>query len=365
MNNTSCSEKWRPLWRRKTACRWMHRSFSRERLVFVGLVLVLLAAMQGSLLLGKYPVSLDDYRQFTHLLISGQFDAARQQFATLYSVLFEIRLPRIIAAVVIGASLSVAGSTFQAMFVNPLVSPGILGVLAGSSFGAALGMVLQLPWLGVQLSAFVFGSLAVATAVLIAMLYRNSRSVIILILGGVISSSLFTALLSVLKYSADPYDTLPAIVYWLMGSLSFSDKDTILLLAGPMLLSVAILTLMAKYLNALSLGDEEAQSLGLNVRRIKAIAITLATLVSALCVVLAGVIGWIGLIIPHMARLLLGADNRKVLPASALIGALFLLVTDNLSRTLFVHEIPIGILTSLVGIPIFIIVLKNAREGFH
>ncbi|MDY0190009.1 MAG: iron ABC transporter permease [Desulfuromonas sp.] len=336
----------------------------KEQWVFFVLVMLLLAVMQMSLLLGKYPISADEYLAFAKLYVTGHGAEAAQRFSTLYSVLVEIRLPRIIAASIIGAALAVAGSTFQAMFVNPLVSPGLLGVLAGASFGAALGMVLRLPWFGIQLAAFVCGALAVALALLIAMIYKNSRSVIILILGGVISSSLFTALLSVLKYTADPYDTLPAIVYWLMGSLSFCDSATVGLLFGPMLAALIGLLLLAKQLNALSLGDEEARALGVNVRRIKVIAITLATLISALCVVMAGVIGWIGLIIPHIARMLFGADNRKVLPASALIGAIFLLVTDNLSRTLFINEVPIGILTSLVGIPIFVLVLKNAREGF-
>lgn len=336
----------------------------REQRVFFLLAVVLFLVMQVSLLLGKYPISADEYLAFAKLYVTGHGSEAAGRFATLYSVLMEIRLPRIFAASIIGASLSVAGSTYQAMFVNPLVSPGLLGVLAGASFGAALGMVLRLPWLGIQLVAFSGGALAVAVALLIAMIYQNSRSVIILILGGVVSSSLFTALLSILKYTADPYDTLPAIVYWLMGSLSLCDRTTVGLLFGPMLAALIGLLLLAKYLNALSLGEEEARSLGVNVQRVRLIAISLATLVSALCVVMAGVIGWIGLIIPHIARLLFGADNRKVLPASALIGAIFLLLTDNLSRTLFVHEVPIGILTSLVGIPIFVLVLKNAREGF-
>jgi len=343
------------------------RQIRRERMekwAFALLIVLLLVVVQLSLLLGKYPISADEYLAFAKLYVTGHGATAQNQFATLHSVLIEIRLPRIFAASIIGAALSVAGSTFQAMFINPLVSPGLLGVLAGASFGAALGMVLRLPWFGVQIVAFSCGALAVGLALLIASIYKNSRSMIILILGGVISSSLFTALLSILKYTADPYDTLPAIVYWLMGSLSFCDRSTDGVLFAPILAALIGLLMTAKYLNALSLGDEEARALGVNVQRVRLIAIFLATLVSALCVVMAGVIGWIGLIIPHIARLLFGADNRKVLPASALIGAIFLLLTDNLSRTLFVHEVPIGILTSLVGIPIFVLVLKNAREGF-
>lgn len=346
-----------------TAGKGFNRRNRRSWLICAGLLLTLLTTMQLSLLLGHYALSFDELCGFFWRLVTGQGAMEQQRDATIYSLLFDIRLPRILAAVLIGAALAVAGGTFQALFVNPLVSPGILGVLSGASFGAALGMVLHLSWLGVQLSAFVFGSLAVATAAAIALIYRHSRSSILLILGGMISSSLFTALLSVLKYTADPYDSLPAIVYWLMGSLSLCDRHSLMLLSLPMLVSIGVLCCLAKHLNAMSLGDEEAQALGIQVRRVRLVAISLATLSSALCVVLAGVVGWIGLIIPHMARFLLGADNRAVLPASALMGALFLLLADNLSRTLFPYEIPIGILTALVGIPVFIIVMKHAQEG--
>jgi len=186
---------------------------------------------------------------------------------------------------------------------------------------------------------------------------------IVLVLGGIISSSLFTSFLSVLKYTADPQNTLPTIVYWLMGNLALSSKESIYMLLMPMLISMIALVLLSKYLNALSLGDEEAKALGVNVVFLKITAIFFATLLSALSVVLAGVIGWIGLIIPHITRLIFGADNQIVLPMSAFIGAIFLVVVDNVSRLMMNYEIPIGILTSLIGIPIFIVVLKNAREG--
>ncbi len=337
---------------------------NKERVILTVLLILLILLIQLSMFVGKYPITLDEYVLFMQSFIFDDVVIDKDKLALLNSVILEIRLPRILAAIMIGASLAVAGSTYQAMFVNPLVSPGLLGVLAGASFGAALGMVLKFSWFGIQLSTFFFGFLAVIVALSISYLYINNRSMIILILGGVISSSLFSALLSILKYTADPYDTLPAIVYWLMGSLSFSSKDTIYMLLIPMAVGIAILLLFSKYLNALSLGDEEAKSLGVNVKMLKLIMIFSATFISALTVVLAGVIGWVGLIVPHIARLFLGADNRIMIPASALIGALFLLATDDLSRTLFTFEVPIGILTSLVGIPIFVIVLRNARKGF-
>jgi iron complex transport system permease protein len=186
-----------------------------------------------------------------------------------------------------------------------------------------------------------------------------------LVLGGVISGSLFTALLSVVKYVADPYSTLPAIVYWLMGSLSMAEIDDVLLAAIPMGLSVLGLMVMGKYFDLLSLGDEEAKALGIDVRRLRMIAITLATLASSLCVVMAGIIGWVGLIIPHIVRMAVGPSHTLLLPLSALTGAAFMLVADSVSRLALSVEIPIGILTSLIGIPIFIIVLKNARAAWN
>jgi len=335
----------------------------KQKKVFVALVLVLIACIHVSLFLGKFTIHFDEYTAFIMTLLGHHNILPADTFHNISNVIFEIRLPRIIAATVIGAALAMAGSTFQAMFLNPLVSPGILGVLAGASFGAALGMVLETSWFGIQFLAFLGGFGAVILAIGIAFLYRGTKNMIVLVLGGIISSSLFTSFLSVLKYTADPQNTLPTIVYWLMGNLALSSKESIYMLLVPMLLSMISLVFISKYLNALSLGDEEAKALGVNVVLLKIVAIFFATLLSALSVVLAGVIGWIGLIIPHITRLIFGADNQIVLPMSALIGAIFLVVVDNVSRLVMNYEIPIGILTSLIGIPIFIVVLKNAREG--
>jgi iron complex transport system permease protein len=168
----------------------------------------------------------------------------------------------------------------------------------------------------------------------------------------------------VVKYTADPYDQLPSIVYWLMGSFALVERSTLLGIAGPMLLGIGTLMLLSKYLNVLSMGDDEARALGVNVRYIRVAAIAAATLISSLTVVTAGVIGWVGLVIPHIARMMVGPDNRILIPVSALIGGIYLLGVDTLSRTLFDSEIPIGILTSLVGIPAFVIILKNAKKGW-
>ncbi len=328
------------------------------------LIVILILMINISLFLGQYQISFNEYLMFLKKLIGLNSLIDNEKYETLKSIIFDIRLPRIISAILIGASLAVAGASFQAMFVNPLVSPGILGVLSGASFGAALGMILGLNWFLINLSTFIFGILAVFFAISISFIYSSSRNMIILVLGGIISSSLFSALLSIIKYGADTNDVLPAITYWLMGSLSFSTSSIVWNLTIPMLGGILILIFFSKYLNALSLGDEEAKALGINTKLIKLIIIIVATLISALSVILAGIIGWIGLIIPHITRLLFGADNKVILPMSALIGAIFLLLVDNTSKLIFSFEIPIGIVTAIIGIPIFIFVLKNAKKGF-
>lgn len=333
--------------------------------IFIGSVLLIITATL-LLLWGQYPIDLDTFESYlSYKLFNAQTTLDQDTITLLDNIILEIRLPRILLAILIGASLATSGAVFQAMFVNPLVSPGILGVLAGASFGAALGMLLSEQWFMIQLLAFIFGFVAVAFSVLIGSMVHNSRSSIMLVLGGVISGSLFTALLSVIKYVADPYSTLPAIVYWLMGSLSMAELHGVLLVAIPMLISIFAMVFMGKYFDILSLGDEEAKALGVNVKLIKTIAIILATLASSLAVVMAGIIGWVGLIIPHIVRMAIGPSHALLLPLSAIVGALFLLLADSVSRLAMSVEIPIGILTSLIGIPIFIIVLKNARAAWN
>ena len=332
---------------------------SKKAFAFLALLLALCVA--GSLLLGKYGFSAEDYARYVTALLRGE---SLKDFEVMHTLLLEIRLPRILACVLIGASLAISGAAYQAMFVNPLVSPSILGVLSGAGFGAAVGMFFKLNEYLIQLSTFGFGFLAVAVALGVSALYSRSGSVIVLVLGGVISGSLFTSLLSVLKYAADPNDALPAITYFLMGSLGFASRGFIQISILPMCAGILLLALSGKYLNALSLGEEEAKSLGVNTTRVKIFIILVATFVSTLSVTIAGIIGWIGLIVPHIARFIFGADNRAVLASSAMIGAIFLLFCDSFSRLIFTFEIPIGIVTSLFGIPMFIIVLRRAKRSF-
>lgn len=324
------------------------------------LFLILIILSLFSLTLGQYDLSIKQIVQF--LLYKLGFENIPNS-QLIQNIIVEIRFPRIIGAILIGASLAISGVAFQSMFRNPLVSPGILGVLSGASFGAALGMIFFKDFLFIQASSFIFGILAVFIALFISM-FNKQNQVILLILGGVVSSAFFSSLLSITKYMADPYDQLPAIVYWLMGSLALIDKHTIYIVTIPILLGIFLMIFLSKYLNILSLGDEEARSLGINVKLIRFVIILIATFISAFTVVLAGMIGWVGLVIPHIARLLFGSNNMIIVPISALLGGIYLLIIDNISRTLFSVEIPIGILTSLIGIPFFAYALKNVKKGW-
>ncbi|HVN98126.1 MAG TPA: iron ABC transporter permease [Syntrophorhabdaceae bacterium] len=331
---------------------------------FPFLALLLIGVAGFSLTLGKYPLAAGDISRFLFFKISGVGNIERERLLLLENLLIDIRLPRILAAILVGASLSVSGAAFQAMFVNPLVSPSLLGVLAGASFGAAVGMVFSKSWVAVQCLTFVFGFMAVLVSVGIAKMHKGN-TVLLLVLGGVISGALFTSLLSIIKYIADPYNQLPAITQWLMGGLSLVDRKTLLAAGIPQVASIILITLFSGYLNALSMGDEEARALGIPVEWVRMLLIFFATLMSALTVVLAGMIGWVGLIIPHITRMLVGPNNKVLVPASALIGALYLVVVDDVSRMLFNVEIPIGITTSLIGIPFFAMILRKAKKGWN
>ncbi len=311
---------------------------------------------------GRYPLTLlDIWNYLQHVLLNTSMpeDVAEK----IKVVLVDIRLPRILAAIVVGAALSVSGATFQGMFMNPLVSPGILGVLAGASFGAALGMLFSSQWAIVQASAFLSGLAAVALALLLSHFYKGDR-LLLLILSGVISGALFTALLSIIKYLADPYDQLPAIIFWLMGGFSMINMTSIMYLAPAIVLGIVLILAFSNHLNILTMGEEEARALGLRVKSIRLTFIIAATLISSMTVAIGGIIGWVGLVIPHMGRMIIGPDNRLLLPFSALLGALFLLVVDNVSRQLFTVEVPLGILTALLGIPVFAWVLRVAQKGW-
>jgi iron complex transport system permease protein len=280
---------------------------------------------------------------------------------THINVVWDIRLPRAILGAAVGCSLAVSGTAFQGMFRNPLVSSGILGVSSGAGFGASLAIILfRNQPVYIYVFAFAFGILAVFLSYIIGHTY-NTTPTVMLVLGGVIVSSIFSSLVSLLKYIADPYEQLPSIVFWLMGSLASARYRDIWISAIPMAIGVVGLTAMRWHLNTLSMGDKEAQALGVNIRFAKSLAILFATLSTAGAVCVSGIIGWVGLVIPHIGRMLVGNNNTVLIPVSMCIGAAFLVLVDNLARTLTGSEIPLGILTSLIGAPFFIYLLKRTK----
>jgi len=325
------------------------------------LALLLAGAMLLSLALGRYPLPPLEVADF-FLARLGLSELAPERQALLHNLIIDIRLPRVLAAVLVGAALAISGAAFQAVFRNPLVSPGLLGVLAGAASGAALGLVFSGNWWVMQLAAFAMGVLAVAIGVGIGALFGGSM--VMLVLGGIISGALFTAILSLVKYVADPYNQLPAIVYWLMGSLASAELKDVARLAPAMLVGIVVLGGMGRALDALAMGDEEAQTLGIPVKTVRYAVIGAATMISALTVSLAGMIGWVGLLVPHVARLLSGPGNTRLLPASACLGGIFLLLADGIARNLGSTEVPIGIVTELLGIPAFLLVLHRAKRGW-
>ena len=280
------------------------------------------------------------------------------------NVVFQIRLPRVAAAALIGAALAAAGVSYQGMFRNPMVSPDILGASTGAGFGAALAILLGAGYFGISMSAFVFGLLAVAAAYAVSCMSRTNQT-IALILSGMMVSSLFSAGTSYLKLVADTQQQLPAITYWLMGSLSSIKPRDVLFLVIPVTLGLVPLLILSWRMNLLTLGEEEARSMGVNTRLLRFTVILCATLLTASSVAVSGMIGWVGLVIPHFCRMLFGYDYRRLIPAAALFGASFLIIVDDIARLATAGEIPLGILTAFVGAPIFLylILTGGARRG--
>lgn len=337
---------------------------SNKYMILLSFFMLLIAAVIISLFSGKYAVSLNDGFIWLKAFFSG--NVYDDKISNISTILFQIRLPRILGAVIIGAALGVSGAMLQSVFANPLVSPGIMGVLSGASFGAAFGIITFSSWVLVQISTLVFGIAALMLALFIAFIYKSTSS-IMLILGGMISGAFFNSMLSIVKLAADPNnDELASIVFWLMGSLALIDNGSILVKAGiPLVILLIISLFFGKILNILAMSDDEAKSLGLNTGYYKIIVLLISSFLASLTVVMAGNIGWVGLIIPHIARMIIGPDNRYLLILSALLGGIFLLICDSVVRNLFQYEVPLGIITSLIGLIVFVIVLKNNGKGWR
>lgn len=332
------------------------------RRILVGLGLMLLVLVVISFGIGRYPVPPDTVLA---VLAAQIFPITPHWTPETEAVVLGIRLPRILAALLVGAALSISGASYQGLFRNPMVSPGILGVSAGASFGAALAILLGYGMLGIQCLAFIWGLVAVGATWLIGnTLGKRSDPILVMVLAGIIMGTLFTAFVSLVKFVADPYNTLPTITFWLMGSLASVDMPDLGIATVPILVGMGILMAMGWTLNVLCFGDEEAKALGLETGRLRFAIILCATLVTAAAVAIAGIIGLVGLIVPHLARMVVGPDHRILLPVSTLMGAGFLVCVDNLARALFEVEVPLGIVTSIMGAPFFLYLMGRSRKGW-
>lgn len=311
---------------------------------------------------GRFPVSFGELVDVLGRHLFGWDVAVDERVET---IVLQVRLPRVAAAAAIGCALSAAGAVYQTLFRNPLVSPDILGVSAGAGLGAVLGIFLSLPVIAIQLLAFGFGVGTVLLVYMIAAAVRAHEPVLVLVLVGLVFGTLAGSLIALLKVLADPYDQLPAITFWLLGSLAAIAPSDILT-SMPLVLGALLPLLLLRWrINVMALGDEEARTLGVDVGKLRAVCIAAATLMTAAAVSISGVIGWIGLLVPHIARMIVGPNFPALLPMSALLGGAFLLAVDTLARTAMATEIPLGIITSVLGAPVFLVLLARGRWGWR
>jgi len=326
--------------------------------LIVSLSIVLFIVCILSLSIGVYNVP---FIQTVRILFSDIFGLEQTWTNTMYAVIINVRLPRVIAAVLIGFALAIAGASYQGVFKNPLVSPDILGVSSGATVGAAISILLGLGFYFIMSFAFLGGIVAVALCVLIPTL-TGKKSTLALVLSGIIVGGFLSSVLGLIIYLADPYTQLPSIVFWQMGSLSRTNYPSLAVAAPLIVLCGIFLLLMRWRINALSLSDREAQSLGVNLVKERSLVIILSTILTAISVSISGTIGWIGLTMPHFARLIVGDDNAKVLPLAGIISAIFLVLVDLFARNLTGAEIPLGIITGFLGAPLFAILLIRQRK---
>jgi len=332
---------------------------SRRAALFMALLGAALAALfLFSFVLGRYDMS---PLQVLRILLSRVIPLEETWTKSMQAVVLGVRLPRIALACMVGCCLSLAGAAYQSVFQNPMAAPDILGASSGACFGAALAILLGFSRGGVTLTAFAASMLTIALVYLVSAKTKGGRTVSIL-LSGVMISSFFSAGTSYIKLVADPADQLPEITYWMMGSLSGARGKDVAFALIPMALGALVLLLLRWRINLLTLGDEEASSLGVNTGRLRMVVVLCATFLTAASVSVSGMIGWVGLVIPHLSRKLVGNDCRHLLPTSMLMGALFLLLVDNVSRNLLATEIPIGILTAFVGAPFFIYLMTRKES---
>lgn len=309
----------------------------------------------GCICVGRMEIPISDVFKTIGAIFTGQETDVQN-----YSIIVNLRLPRILMAIIVGAGLTCAGNTFQSLFSNPLATPDILGVTSGTCVGAILAIFLSCGILGTQLIALAFGLVSVLFTIKIAGRNKNG-SMIYLVLAGVIASSLFNAIGSLLKYTADPQDKLPEITYWLMGSFTSATYQKLLIGSPLIIVGIVIIYLLRWRLNILALSEDEAKASGIDLKKTRMIFILASTLITASAVSMCGQIGWIGLLIPHCARMLVGSNNRYVVPLSISLGASFMILIDTLSRSLTVIELPLSVLTAIIGAPVFILLLNRSK----
>lgn len=332
----------------------------------LGIAVVVIAAF--SFCLGRYAVSIEQVgAALANAIVQlpSILGGARPDLSAADSVVVNVRLPRILAALLVGAALAIAGASYQGVFRNPMVSSDILGASAGAGFGASMAILAGASGVVVQIAAFGCGLLAVGITYSIGnAVGKGDSSTLSLVLAGIVVQALFQAFIGCAKYLADPYSQLPEITYWLMGSLANVSLEDIGLILLPLIVGTVVLLALRWRVNVLSFGDEEAASLGVDTRKLRFVIIVCATLVTGSAVSVAGQVGWIGLVVPHLARMIVGPNYRHLMPASLVIGAGFLLIVDDVARNIMSAEIPLGILTALIGAPVFVFLLLKGKRGW-
>ena len=334
----------------------------RKREYYMILIPFMVIVFCVSLCIGRYQIIPGDIFN----ILKARFQNTAFENEGAFTVFWTSRFPRVCAGALTGCALSMAGAAYQGIFRNPMVSPDLLGASAGAGFGAALGFLFGMSTGTVTMLAFIFGLLAVAGTILVSRIVSgkvdNSR--ILLVLCGIVTGSLFQAFISIVKVAADPYDTLPSITFWLMGGLNYVTASQVKFLVLPILAGGIPLLLVRWKINLMSFGEDEAKTMGISIEKFQLLIIGCATLMTAGAVSVGGMIGWVGLIVPHFARMMVGADYRRLLPCAAILGTIFTLLVDDLSRSLTAQEIPIGILTAILGAPVFLMLLAKGKRGF-
>src|SRR5712671_3940616 len=336
----------------------MHRSAAPGLLIALAVLAIGIAI---ALTVGRYPVAVSDLFDVLWSRLAGRTSTAAP---AVENVVLLVRGPRVLAAVLVGAALAVAGSAFQGLFRNPLVSPDILGASSGAALGAVIGIFFSLGVLGIESLAFVGGLIAVAAVYVIGSLLQSRDPILVLVLTGVVIGALLGAGVGLVKYLADPYNQLPAMTFWLLGSLAATTVADLLPLIGPVAVGTIVLIALRWRLNVMSLPEDEARALGVATGPLRIAIVTAATLVTSASVATSGIIGWVGLVVPHLARALVGPEFPKLLPTAALLGGGYLLFIDTLARVAAPVEIPLGILTAVIGTPFFIWLLAGMQKDW-